>query len=82
MPLNVNLGRPYEAIIDSLIKKGYASTKTEAIKYALNHVKNDLEVEEVALLNRAIAKEIAEVESGKQKTYSFKEVFDELDDEE
>ena len=68
MALNVNLGTPYEAIMDKIIKKGYAGNQTEVIRQALTLYERRIDEEEVMLLNKAIEAKMAELESGKVKT--------------
>ncbi len=74
MALNVNLGTPYEAIIEKIIKKGYAGNQTEVIRQALTLYERQIEEEEVILLNKAIEARMAELESGKVKTKSLSEI--------
>jgi len=74
MGYTVNLGQPYEAIIDMLIKRGYAGNRTEAIRHALTAYEKQLEYEEDVLLQRACESMMVEIKSGKTKTYSLKEV--------
>ncbi|WP_424359652.1 hypothetical protein [Methanocella sp. MCL-LM] len=75
MTLNVNLGAPYEAKINKIIKKGYAASQTEVIRQAIMFYDKYLEQEEeVQLVYRAVEAEMAEVESGKQKTYTAEQI--------
>lgn len=74
MTLTVNLGTPYEAIIENLIKKGYAGTQAEAIRHALAFYERYIEEEEVRLVNKGIEAAMEDIESGKAKTYTLKEV--------
>lgn len=79
MNLTVNLGPPFEAIIDSFIKKGYAGNQTEVIRQALILYDRQAREEEAVLVHRAIEAEMAEIRSGKAKTYTLEEVERELD---
>jgi len=74
MALTVNLGTPYEAIIENLIKKGYAGTQAEAIRHALAFYERYIEEEEVRLVNKGIEDAMARIESGEAKTYTLDEV--------
>lgn len=74
MTLNVNLGTPYEAIIENIIKKGYAGNQTEVIRQALMFYERYIEEEEVQLVNKAIATKMAELESGQAKTKPLSEI--------
>ena len=74
MALNVNLGTPYEAIIEKIIKKGYAGNQTEVIRQALTVYERQIDEEEVRLLNKAIETKMAELESGKVKTKPLSEL--------
>jgi Arc/MetJ-type ribon-helix-helix transcriptional regulator len=75
MALNVNLGPPYEAIIEKIIKKGYAGNQTEVIRQALTLYERDIDEEEVRLVNKGIDEAMADVESGKTKVYTLDEVI-------
>jgi len=74
MTLTVNLGTPYEAIIENLIRKGYAGTQAEAIRHALEFYERYIEEEEVRLVNKGIEYAMDRIESGEAKTYSLEEV--------
>lgn len=80
MPLTVNLGAPYEAIIEKLIKRGYAGNKTEVLRQALVSYEQKIDAEEEKrLVTKKVEKIMAEIESGKRKTYTmedFKKEFD------
>ncbi len=77
MTFPVNLGAPYEDIIDKLIKKGYAGTKSEAIRQALAFYDRYLEDEEFMLVSRATRAMMEDVKSGKTKTYKLEDVLKE-----
>jgi Arc/MetJ-type ribon-helix-helix transcriptional regulator len=74
MALNVNLGTPYEAIIEKIIKKGYAGNQTEVIRQALTAYERQIDEEEVLLVHKAVEAAMADIESGKTKTYTLEEV--------
>ena len=75
MALNVNLGAPYEAIIEKIIKKGYAGNQTEVIRQALTAYERQIDEEEVMLVHKAVEAAMADIESGKTKTYTLDEVI-------
>lgn len=79
MNLTVNLGPPFESIINSLIKRGYAGNQTEVIRQALILYDRTVREEEAVLVRRAVEAEMAEIRSGKAKTYTLEEVERELD---
>lgn len=73
--MNVNIGPPYEAIMDRAIEEGYAGNRTEVIRQALMSYARSLEWEEE---NRLVAKKVdAEMKAalaGKAKTKSLGEI--------
>ena len=73
--LNVNLGAPYEAIIERLIERGYAGNQTEVIRQALMALDRQIEEDEVRLVHKAVEKEMQKIRSGETKTYPAKKVF-------
>ena len=72
--MNVNLGLPYEAIVDKAIEKGYAGNQTEVIRQALLAYERMLEEEEVKLVNKRIEFEMQEIKEGKIKTKSLESI--------
>jgi len=48
--LTVNLGTPHEAIIERLIKRGYAGNKTEVLRQAIVAYEQKIDAEEEARL--------------------------------
>jgi len=72
--MNINLGHPYETAIKSIIEKGYAGNQTEVIRQAIMAYKRQIEEEELALVHRAVDKEMAELDAGKVKVHSFEEI--------
>ncbi len=75
--MNVNLGPPYEALMQRLIERGYAGNQTELIRQALARMDRDLEEEEARLVHKAVEIEMKPIKEGKAKTYSMKDVFKE-----
>lgn len=79
MPLTINLGAPYEAIIEKLIKRGYAGNKTEVLRQALVAYERQLdEEEEDRLVKEKVDAIMADIKSGKRKTFTWDEVKREL----
>lgn len=72
--MNINLGTPYETIIEGIIEKGYAGNQTEVIRQALLAYQRLLEEEEVKLVNRGVNIEMNEIHSGKVKVQSFEQL--------
>jgi len=72
--MNINLGAPYEAAIKSIIDKGYAGSQTEVIRQAILAYERVIEEEELALVHKAVEIEMADIEAGKSKTYSFEDI--------
>ena len=71
--MNVNLGAPYEAIVQKVIAKGYAGTQVEVLRQALLAYWKELE--EVHLVNTGIEAEMRLIRSGKVKTLPLKNVL-------
>ena len=74
--MNVNLGAPYEAIMERLVKKGYAGNQTEVIRQALLAYDREIEEEEVRLVNKGVKFEMGLIKAGKVKTSSFEQVHE------
>jgi Arc/MetJ-type ribon-helix-helix transcriptional regulator len=74
MCMNVNIGTPYEAIIQKIIEKEYAGNQTEAIRQALLVYERQLEEEEKRLVSKAVEIEMQEVKNGNMQTKSFEEM--------
>ena len=72
--VNVNLGVPYEAIVNKVIEKGYAGNQTEVIRQALLAYERMLKEEEKELVAKAVKIEMGEVKAGNIKTKSFTEI--------
>ncbi len=72
--MNVNVGAPYEAIIQKIIEKEYAGNQTEAIRQALMAYERMLDEEEKMLVAKAVETEMQEVRAGSIKTRSFEEM--------
>ena len=71
--MNINLGTPYESIIENIMEKGYAGNQTEVIRQALTSYQKQLEVEELQLVDKAVQLKMSEIRSG-EKTISYEEV--------
>jgi putative addiction module CopG family antidote len=76
---NVNLGAPYDSIIEKIIKSGYAGNRTEVIRQALRAYDKQLEEEqERILVSKKVEAAMADIKSGKAKTYTLEEVRERL----
>ncbi|OIO24684.1 hypothetical protein AUJ65_00670 [Candidatus Micrarchaeota archaeon CG1_02_51_15] len=73
--MNVNLGAPYEAVINRLIERGYAGNQTEIIRQALVVYAREIDEEEAHLVHKAVGIEVARMKSGATKTYSYEELM-------
>jgi Arc/MetJ-type ribon-helix-helix transcriptional regulator len=78
MPLTVDLGTPYEAIMDKLLERGYAANKSELIRQALVLYEREVDEEELRLVRAAVESMAALQKSGKRKTYTLEEIEKEL----
>jgi Arc/MetJ-type ribon-helix-helix transcriptional regulator len=73
--LNVELGRPYTAIIDRAIEKGYAGNKSEVIRHALKAYEREINAnEEAALVKKGVDDMMGKIKSGEIKTKPYNEV--------
>lgn len=79
----VNLGAPYEKIINDVIRQGYAGTQVEVMRQALMSYWQNLtmakESEELRLVRKGVAHEMAKVRSGKVKLHDLRDVIKELE---
>lgn len=75
----INLGTPYEAIMERIIKKGYAGNQTEVIRQALLNYDRYIEDEEARRVEQAIDAEMKKIKSGETKTYPLDEALKKLD---
>ena len=72
--LNLDLGKPYMAIIDRAIEQGYAGNKSEVIRQALNLYGKEIDDKEYASVEKAADKITAAIERGEMKTHSLDEI--------
>ena len=72
--MNVNLGIPYESIVNKAIEKGYAGNQTEVIRQALLAYERALEEEEARLVNKGMQLEMQEIKEGRLKTKSLGQI--------
>ena len=72
--MNINLGAPYEAAINSIIEKGYAGSQTEVIRQAILAYERMIEEEELALVHKAVELEMEDIDAEKITTYSFEDI--------
>lgn len=79
--ITMNLGEPYEKIIEDIIREGHAGSKTEVVRQALKAYKRQLQAEkkeEARLVKKKVDKAMADIRSGKAKTYPWEEAKKEL----
>ncbi len=74
MPLTIDLGTPFEAIMDKLLERGYAANKSELIRQALLLYDRAVDEEEVMLVRTAVDSMVAEQKAGKRKTFTLEEI--------
>jgi Arc/MetJ-type ribon-helix-helix transcriptional regulator len=79
MPLTIDLGTPYEAIMDKLLERGYAANKSELIRQALILYDRAVDEEEIMLVRTAVESMVAGQKSGKRKTCTLEEIEKEFD---
>ena len=72
--MNINLGTPYESIMEKIISRGYAGNQTEVVRQALTRYEREIEEEEAILVHKAVQSEIAKIKSGEKKTYTYDEI--------
>lgn len=72
--MNVNLGAPYEAIMQKFIERGYAGNQTEVLRQALVAYERMVEEEEVRLVRKGIEFEMQEIDSGRVKVIPFEKI--------
>ncbi len=72
--MNINMGAPYEAIINRIIEGGYAGNQTEVIRQALREYERMLEEEEVRLVNKGIELEMQDIKTGRLKVKSLRQI--------
>ncbi|GEM_PF-192348 len=77
--VNVNLGAPYEAIIEKFIERGYAGNQTEVIRQALVVYQRQIDEEEVRLVNKGIEFEMQEIRQGRVKTVTLEKILAKYD---
>jgi Arc/MetJ-type ribon-helix-helix transcriptional regulator len=73
--LNVNLGGPYEAIIQRAIKSGYAANQSEAVRQALRTYNEWLNEEEMRLVAKKADEMMAKIETGELQTVPLDEAL-------
>ncbi len=74
MSLTVELGAPFEAIINKLIERGYAANKSEVIRQALILYDREVDEEEIMLVRTAVESMVAGEKAGKRKTYALEDI--------
>ena len=70
---NINLEvRGYvEDVVESMIKKGYVKTRTEAVRLALFEFDREHKLSEERIYELAAAKSVEAIKSGKEKVRKF-----------
>ncbi len=66
--MNVNLGAPYEAIIQKIIEREYAGSQTEVLRQALMAYERMIDEEEVRLVHKAVGEEMKEIKADMKAT--------------
>ncbi len=79
MTLTIDLGTPFEAIMDKLLDRGYAANKSELIRQALILYDRAVDEEEIILVRTAVESMVADQKSRKRKTYTLEEIEKEFD---
>jgi Arc/MetJ-type ribon-helix-helix transcriptional regulator len=79
MTLTIDLGTPFEAIMDKLLDRGYAANKSELIRQALILYDRAVDEEEIMLVRTAVESMVADQKSRKRKTYTLEEIEKEFD---
>ena len=72
--LNVELGRPYLAIINKAIEKGYAGNMSEVIRHALKAFEREMDEEEARLVKKGVDEMMKGVKGGKIRTKPLSEI--------
>ena len=72
--MNINLGAPYEEMLEKIIAREYAGSKTEAIRQAISQYWREIGDEEMRLVAKGVEHEMQKIRSGESKTYSMEEV--------
>lgn len=54
--------------------KGYAGSQTKVIRQAILAYERMIDEEELLLVHKAVEVEMEEIEAGRSKTYSFKDI--------
>ena len=74
MHFTIDLGPPYDAIMDKLLERGYAANKSELIRQALLLYDMAVDEEEIMLVRTAVESMVAEQKQGKRKIYTLEEI--------
>ena len=69
--VNIELQGYTSEVVESMLKKGYAKTKTEAIRLALFEFDQEHRLTEDKLYARAAEKLLGEITKGKEKVRKF-----------
>lgn len=69
--INLEVKGYVEDVVESMIRKGYVKTRTEAVRLALFEFDREHRVSEERLYELAAAKSVEAVKSGKEKIRKF-----------
>ena len=69
--INFEVSGYAEEVVNSIIKRGYAKTRTEAIRLALFEFDKEFGFTEERLFEKAAEKVLSGIESGKEKARRF-----------
>ncbi len=73
--MNINLGAPFEDIMDSIINRGYAGNRTEVIRQALLRYEKELQEDEDKLVFKAIQEQMARNKAEGRKRRALNDVL-------
>ncbi|MFH0927410.1 MAG: hypothetical protein V1822_02415 [Candidatus Micrarchaeota archaeon] len=69
--INFEISGYTETVLNSMINKGYAKTKTEALRLSVYEFDKNNHVSEDELFEAAAGKMLKDIKSGKEKTKKF-----------
>jgi Arc/MetJ-type ribon-helix-helix transcriptional regulator len=75
--MTIELNTKYQDILRNMIELGIADSMEEAVKQAIVIYQTKLEAEEYYLVEKAVNKEIEDINSGKIALFNAEDVFSE-----
>jgi len=75
--MTIELNTKYQDILKNMIELGLADTMEEAVKQAIVIYQTKLEAEEYYLVEKAVNKEMEDINSGKTVLFNAEDVFSE-----